>query len=162
MTPVPPDKLDIFTVLNAVDKKNHAFLSKLTPEQQKEVQPFVVTRWLSGTGSARQIMLLNEVVNPYNFSLTKHKELLWKLLTVCGSGRSNRYTWMKLPSKASVGMTNIVSLLKEYYNYSDREAIDSLSLISASSVRLIAAELGKQPDDMAKITKEAKNLNNQQ
>ena len=94
-------KLDIFRVLKNADLKNVDFFGKLTEEEQKAFQPFLVARWLSGTYSARQIYFINEIVNSLVFSLPNHKQLLWQLLTICTSGKQQRYIWNKLPSKVS-------------------------------------------------------------
>lgn len=149
-------KLDIFRVLGAADKKQASFYASLTDEERKEMQPFLVARWLSGTSDAAQVMLLNEYVNPYSFSLTKHKELLWQLITIADSGKQRRYTWLKQPSKPESGRPNAIKVLREYYSYSIDEATAALAVLSRAQVVSLAEELGWQAEEIAKIKRELK------
>lgn len=148
--------LDIFRVLGAADKKQADFYAKLTDDERKEFQPFLVTRWMSGTPNPSQVCLLNEFVNPYAFSLTSHKQLLWQLLTICTSGKSQRYVWNKLPSKRETGRPNAVKAVKEYFGYSTKDALDAMEILTRSQILDFAEQLGWQPDDIAKIRREIK------
>src|SRR5574337_808047 len=59
-------KLDLFkTVLPALDRRDINFYNKLTPEQQKDIGVWVLTRWMSSTANnvIDQIYTVNEVVN---------------------------------------------------------------------------------------------------
>lgn len=149
-------KLDIFRVLKQADLKNVEFFEKLTDEERKAFQPFLVTRWLSGTYSARQVFFLNELVNPLAFSLMNHKQLLWQLMTVCTSGKPQRYIWNKLPSKTHVSRPISTKAIADYYGYSIRDAVEALVCLNGNDVLAIAEELGLQTEDTAKIRKEYK------
>lgn len=149
-------KLDIFRVLKQADLKNAEFYEKLTDDERKAFQPFLVTRWLSGTYSARQIYFLNEIVNQLVFSLAGHKQLLWYLLTICTSGKVQRYIWNKLPSKSSVSRPASTKVIADYYNYSARKAAEAVECLSGNDVLTIAETLGLQAEDLAKIRKEYK------
>lgn len=149
-------KLDIFRVLAAADAKNAKFYSQLTEDERKEFQPFVVARWMSGTSNTGQLLMINEFLNPYLFTLTGHKELLWQLLTICNAGKSQRYKWFKLPGKRESGRPNAIKAVREYFKYSTREAVDALDILKRSEVIEIAEQLGWQPDDIAKIRREIK------
>lgn len=149
-------KLDIFRVLNAADGKQEGFYEKLTEEERKEFQPFLVARWMSGTFNASQVVIMNEFMNPYSFSLTNHKQLLWQLLTICNSGKSQRYTWNKLPARRESGRPNAIKAVREYFGYSTREAVDALDVLKRADVINIAEQLGWQSEDIAKIRREIK------
>jgi hypothetical protein len=149
-------KLDIFRVLKAADLKNELFYEKLTDEERKAFQPFLVTRWLSGTYSARQVYFLNEIVNQLVFSLSNHKQLLWQLLTICTSGKSQRYVWNKLPGRASVSRPASTKLIADYYHYSLSKAGQAVECLSGNDVLDIAETMGLQTEDLAKIRKEYK------
>lgn len=149
-------KLDIFRVLNALNKKDAGFFETLSEEEKKEFQPFLVARWMSGTPSAQQVFLINEVSNKYNFSLTNHKQLLWQLLCVSNSGQNQRYTWNKLPGKSTSGKPNAARAVMQYYKYSMKDAIQALKVLSRNDVLEIAQDLGWQQEDIAKIRKEIK------
>lgn len=148
--------LDIFRVLNNVDSKDASFLSSLSDEERKAFQPFLVQRWLSGTLSARQVYFLNEIVNPYVFSLPNHKLLLWQLMTLCTSGKPQRYTWHKLPGGGGTSKPVSTRVVADYLGYSTKDATQALLLLSRDDVLSYATELGRQSDDMAKIKKEIK------
>lgn len=149
-------KLDIFRVLKQADLKNVEFYEKLTDEERKAFQPFLVTRWLSGTYSARQIYFLNEIVNQLVFSLANHKQLLWQLLTICTLGKPQRYVWNKLPSKTSVSRPASTRVIADYYHYSTRRAAEALECLSGNDVLAIAETLGLETEDLTKIRKEYK------
>jgi hypothetical protein len=148
--------LDIFRVLGSADKKQADFYAKLTLEERKEFQPFLVARWMSGTSAAVQICLLNEFVNPYAFSLTNHKQLLWQLLTICSTGKSQRYVWNKLPAKRETGRPNAIKCVKEYFGYSTRDALDAMEILTRSQILDFAEQLGWQTEEIAKIRREIK------
>lgn len=147
-------KLDIFRVLGAVDGKQAGFYKKLDEDEQKAFQPVLLNRWMTGTDDAAQIYLTNEFLNPYVFSLSGHKQLLWQLATVCSSGDKKRYSWIKPPRKRESGSPTTVRLLKEYYGYNTRHAIGALGLLTKEQTLEIAAQLGWTSEDVSKLKKE--------
>lgn len=149
-------KLDIFRVLKEADLKHTDFYASLTEEERKNFLPFLVTRWLSGTPNRRQIIFLNELVNPFTFSLVGHKELLWKLMTVCTSGKPQRYFWNKLPSKANSSKPISVQVVAEYFQLPTKDAQEAIACLSGNDVLDMAEELGRQPEEIAKLRKEYK------
>lgn len=85
-------KLDLKTVLGAIDRKNYDFYDDLPADEKKEVSPFVLMRFISNVKGDREIQewfieMTNEAVNKNHWSLSKdHKALLWKLLATTGIG----------------------------------------------------------------------------
>lgn len=150
------EKLDIFRVMKAADAKNPQFFDKLTEEEVKQLQPFLVMRWMTGTSSARQVYFMNEFVNPYAFSLTNHKRLIWQLLTVAADGKSRRYEWIKAPGKAASNKPISVDVVRQYYGYNTKHANEALACLTVDDVIDMADELGRQHDEIQKITKEWK------
>lgn len=150
------EKLDIFRVMKAADAKNPQFFDKLTEEEVKQLQPFLVMRWMTGTSSARQVYFMNEFVNPYAFSLTNHKRLIWQLLTVAADGKSRRYEWIKAPGKATSNKPISVDVVRQYYGYNTKHANEALACLTVDDVIDMADELGRQHDEIQKITKEWK------
>jgi len=149
-------KLDIFQTLTSISRKNQEYYSNLSEEEKKGFMPLVVERWLTGTRDARQVYFINELVNPFVFSLANHKPLLYKLMTICTSGKSGRYNWTKALSKKSSSTPIAISCIKQYYDYSTLHAIDALPLLSNDDILLIAEDLGKQKEDIAKLKRELK------
>lgn len=148
-------KLDIFQVLDKINRKDAEYFTGLSEEDQKQIQPFVLMRWLTG-GKDMGVMMVNEVINPYAFDLTKHKELLWYLLTVCTSGKSARVRWIKGPSKKTTGMSNSVKVVMEATGYSTRHAVDAALVLQPADIIEMAEGLGWTSDDIAKVKKEQK------
>lgn len=149
-------KLDIFKVLDAANAKNRTFYEKLSPEERKAFVPSVSARWMTGTSDAAQIMCVNECMNPYTFSLYKHPHLLWQLMVAANGGTRKRYAWNKLPGKNATGKSNTIKVIMEYFDYSPARASEALDLLTREQVMDMAADLGWQPDEVAKIKKEMK------
>jgi transcriptional regulatory protein LevR len=152
-------KLNIFDVLSKISKKNSDFYDDLSIDEQKSVQPLVLLRWLTGIKSARQIMFLNEFVNPRVFSLTKHKKLLIQLMTICTSGTATKYTWKKAISKKGSKSPKSIAVIQDIFKYNSRHATDALPLLSTEDILQFAEQLGRQPPEIRDIKKELKNRN---
>lgn len=153
----PAPKLDIFRVLGAANKKDREFLDGLTPEEVKAFQPFLVMRWMTGTDSARQVFFTNEFVNPFAFSLSSsHKQLLWQLMTIANAGKNQRYEWIKLPAKTTSSRPVSVEVLRRTYKYSTAECNDAMKMLDVDDILEMAVDIGMQPDEISKITKEWK------
>lgn len=151
-------KLDLFKLLDAISKKNKTYYRELSPEEQKEVAPLVIMRWLSGTKDPTQVFFLNQVVNPFVFDLSKHKELLYMLMTVCTDGKFKRYTWQKAKGKLIPAMPVSTGVLKQYYNYSTKEALDVLPIMGESDIIALAELQSYEKDEISKIKAEFKKL----
>jgi len=147
-------KLDVFETLGHINEKNIEFLNKVSDEERKGFQPLVVMRWLSGTSSPLQVHLVNELVNPYVFSLSHDKDLLYKLMTVC-SVKKQRYKWIKPTSKGS-NFTHCIDVICSYYGYSKSQASQVFHLLSDDDVLCIAEHQGIQKDEISKIVLELK------
>jgi hypothetical protein len=133
-------KFNIFSdVLNRIDRKEFDHYSKLEPSDQRSIAPLVTMRWMSGVKNEQQVMMLNEFVNPYIFNMYTHPDLLWRLMCVCSPGKTTRYQWKKVEKKTS---NMAIEVIKKYYNYSTREATDSLKLLAMDDIVQCAHELG--------------------
>lgn len=148
-------KLDIFQVLNKLSTKDRAYYNSLSEDEKKALAPLVVMRWLTGTKDARQVFFLNELVNPFVFSMANHKELLMDLMLASTSGRSSRYYWNKAKTKKSKASKS-VDVVREFFGYNTTEASEALPLLSNEDVIQFAEQLGRQPDEIKAIKKELK------
>lgn len=149
-------KLDVFRVLNNTDKKNMLFFDKLTDEEKKAYYPLIITRWLSGTRDIKQIVFLNELVNKFVFALLNHKSLLYKLMTICTSGKVKKYYWNKTLSKRLTSTPNTASVISEYFSYNLSKTADALPLLSNEDILSCAEQLGRQKEEITKIKRELK------
>lgn len=148
-------KLDIFGLLGDLNNpKAGDIYSKLTDEEKKGFAPLVVMRWMSGTSDERQIMLLNEFVNPRVFPLAKHPHLLMRLLQASSSKTNKRYNWLGVKSKKK--NVEAIRAVQEYFDMSDREVKLLNPFPPEEEVLAMAESLGWQKDEMAKLKKEYK------
>jgi hypothetical protein len=145
--------VDIFEVLDHADRKDVNYFKNLTRDQQKKFVPVVVARWLTGTYNKQQLILLNEFINPYLYSLHDHKDLLWKMITVCTSGNKTRYSWIKTNSN-SIKHPESIKCIKKYFNYNTQQATLCFNTISNNTVLDLAEELGYQDSELNLIRKE--------
>jgi hypothetical protein len=148
-------KLDIFDTLSKIDnKKTGNLYAKLSEDERKGFAPLIVMRWMTGTSDERQIMLLNEFVNPYVFPLAKHPELLMQLLQVSSSKMPRRYSWLGVKSKKK--KAEAWRVVSEYFDLSDREVALIKPFPSDEEVLSMADDLGWQPDEVKKLQAECK------
>lgn len=95
-------KLDMFRqVLPAIDNMNKKFYSKLSADERKEFVPWLVMRGASACqdNPEHYLLMVNDVVNTDFSTLTKHPELQWMLLAVCGIGCKQYHPFIKPPRK---------------------------------------------------------------
>lgn len=149
-------KLDIFQLLNQLSKNDVSGYHSLSEQEKKEVLPLIVMRWMSGTSDERQIIFLNELVNPFVFPFYKHKDLMVDLLAICGPGQSRRYTWNKALSKKKSSHPKAIEAIKEYFHYNTVDANEAFQLLSPDDILDYAHQLGWQADDISKLKKELK------
>ena len=117
-------KNDIFEVLKQIDNKNYQYYESLSVEQQKEIQPYTLLRWLSSLAGNEQdhikyTLETNEKVNKRFWELSKYKDLQWKLLCSCGSKKFIRHQW--IPMSKTNKDKNYNMLRKFYSNLNDDE-----------------------------------------
>lgn len=147
-------KLDIFRLLSDIDSlRSGNIYEKLTEDERKGFAPLVVMRWMTGTSDERQIMLLNEFVNPNVFTLSNHPHLLMQLLQVASSKKSKRYAWLGVKSQKK--NVESVEVIKQYFGLSEREA-KTYSFPPQEELTEMAEELGWDKDKIARLKKEFK------
>jgi len=149
------EKIDIFNILNKIDTKDRLFLDNLEISIKKSYVPLLVMRWMSGTKDAKQVFFINEILNPYVFSLSKHPGLLYKLSTCCSSGNGKRYNWLKGPS-AKKSSSTVLNSISKYYNCSIREAEDYSKILSKDDILECVELSGEQSDEITKVKKSLK------
>lgn len=148
--------LDIFETLDRINHNDFEFYATLTEEQQKAFQPFVAMKWMQGTSKKKQLVRLNNRVNPFVFSLgNNHKQLMYMLMCSCTDGRAQRYTWTKAGGRQA-SKTHTISILCEIYKYTAKQAKEVLHMFTLDDILEMAQYLGKQTDELTKIKSEHK------
>jgi len=100
----------------AMDMNKKDFYSKLTPEQQKAFVPWLAMRFLSsaeGRFADHYLLMTNDLVNHEFTSLTKHPELQWMLMALCGIGAAVFHPW--IPPGNNKGKNKIQTALSKVY-----------------------------------------------
>ena len=147
-------KVDIFEVLDNLNVKNRDYYNSLTDEEKKAIPMPVLMRWLTGTSDPRQIIFINELVNPFVFNLWRYQELVMDLMMACTSGRKIRYKYPKIAKKKASKTPKLVKTIQEYFGYSSQHAEDALPILEDDAILDYALRLGYQKDDIKIIKKE--------
>lgn len=148
--------LDIFKLLSDIDKGKLNIWESLSEEERKGFAPLITMRWMSGSEDMRQLIYLNELVNPVIFSLGKHPQLLMKLLTVCSSKQPRRYSWLKQHNPKKAKRTISVKIVQDYYKCCEREAKDYTNMLGLDDLVLMAESLGYQKEEIVALKRELK------
>src|ERR1035437_2530156 len=148
--------LDIFTLLEQIDRKNYHIWESLTDEQRKEFSPLITMRWMAGCTDPAQIVFLNDIVNLSVFSLGDHKEFLLKLLAVCSNGKTKRYQWVNYKLGGSKKLKKSVELIATHYRLGPREAEDTRRLFNDEELIELAEIQGWQTEEITELKKEFK------
>jgi hypothetical protein len=97
-------KLDLNTVLQALDRKDLGFYSRLSEEEKKAYVPLVLMRYMSSLTdqskmAAYAVIATNDLVNIGFWELSKHPELQHQLLCLTGLGGKQYRTWLSAKRK---------------------------------------------------------------
>ena len=112
--------------------------------------------WLSFSKNDNQVLLINDVVNRYIFSLYKHPKLIWMLLCFCGKGSSQKYQYVKRTEKEQTKKCTL-DVIQQYYSCSLREATSYLHLFKdVEQIVTIATALGYEKTQITDLKKEWK------
>lgn len=106
--------------LPAMDYRNMDFYSDLSAEHKKEISLWVLMRYMSSSqGDAEHhLMMVNDLVNQNFNVISKHPELQWKLLAMCGTKKKQFHPWIAPPkgvkkNKLEQALIDINPLLKD-------------------------------------------------
>lgn len=149
-------KLDLYKdVIPSIRSRNINYYSKLSEEKKKSFSFFVLMRNILGSNSGVHIVLLNEYINPVLFDWQKsHSELLYRLFVICMPPLKYRLKFVKVFSRKN---SKTLSVIKEYFNYNTRHALDTLNILSNDQIIKMAEDLGKQKQEITDLKKELKN-----
>lgn len=149
-------KVDIFDFLKRVDNSDLSYYDELSEQEKKSLSMVVAARWLACTKNKRQVVLANELVNPFVYKFaTKHRELLYRLMLISSSGTEKRYAWISKKKTVS-SRPNSVKAISQYYGISSDKAEGYLSMFSLEDVIDCADSLGYDEQTIKKIKNEYK------
>lgn len=123
-------KLDVFEVLNAIDRRDMTFFDRLSEEERKGFSPYVVLRWLSsvnGPMAEHYLVLANELVNIDFQALKDYPDLIYRLMAACGAGRKQNRTgcWVKPPQRGK-SPARLQAFLETQHPLASTQEIDML------------------------------------
>lgn len=160
----PKKKLDIFKLLEAVDKRDVNFYSNITPEERKGFAPIVAMRWLSAIKGGNQeneyyLHVTNDRVNKHlwNSEITKHPELVYKTMALCGLGKKMPHQWIAGFKREK--SSKFVEFLKQYYPTASNDELEYLIEINTiEQLSELVSDSGLQDDEIKILVKEIKEL----
>lgn len=145
----------IFDILAKIDEKDRDWLFSLEYfDDEKQIVPLLLARWLSGSKDEQSTIILNEFANPYIFRLFQYKQLLTALLMTATTGRKQRYAYPKQPKTRT--HTLATSLLCKHYRVPKRQAEDIIKMYTVDSIQELAELHGWQKDEIKKLRDEFK------
>lgn len=156
MTKAKTYKFDLSALLKSIEYKDVDYYSNLSDEEKKSISPLVIMRAMTATTNAQKIYYINELVNPFVFSLRKHEKLLMKLMTLCSVGEGKFRKNSKPLTKKTSSTPKSVEVIKQYFGYNTIRSIESLVLIPDDVIIKIAEELGRTNGEIKEIKKELK------
>lgn len=138
--------------LEAIDLNDKNFYNTLTPEEKKKSAPWVLMRYVasSATYPEHYMLMVNDLVNDSFSDLTKHPELQWKLLALCGAGKKVYHPWIAPPKKKAKNKIHD-ALSKLYPNKKDDEIELIEKLHSAEDLVDLFLKHGFQDKDIEEI-----------
>lgn len=85
--------------LPAMDYRNMNFYKDLSVEHKKEISLWLLMRYMSSCQNDAEyhLMMVNDLVNNNFSNLSKHPELQWKLLALCGTNKKQYHPWIVPP-----------------------------------------------------------------
>lgn len=100
-------------MLKAIDTNDFDFYSRLDEEQKKAFSPWLAMRYASsakGMAAYHYLLHVNDIVNvefsTFNpskeFNRDGHPELQWKLLAVCGQGKTTYHPYIPPGKKKTI------------------------------------------------------------
>lgn len=147
-------KLDLKPLLGAIDKNNINYYDGLTDEHKAEFSPWVIMRFASACQNHPEhyLMMVNDFVNQDFSELSKHPELFWKLLAVCGAGYNQYHPWIA-PSKKGKknNKEGFVSALYPHYRKDEIKLF--LKVYSDEELKNMAKDNGYSDEEIKEIFK---------
>ena len=152
-------------VLNSLDKSDYKLYDKMSEEQKKDFQPFVLMRYMScvpnnPVESMIALVVVNEYVNKYFWDLSSDKEFQAKLLASSGLGKKMYHQWIPNKTKNDNVLTKFIQEIFDNKNwYCNKTEMELFCRINdLESITNLCGEYGKSKDDQKKIIDQYKKI----
>jgi hypothetical protein len=111
-----------------MNAEDYDYVDDLTDEEVKGLSAYVMMMWILGSSEEREarVILTNDQVNQYIFTLAKHPRLLLKLLVSSNGLGDCRYKFTKTEG---VSGQSDAQLVAKHYNVTEKDAKDYLKVI---------------------------------
>lgn len=148
-------KLDLSIIFNSINTNDRNFYQKLSDEEKKAFSPLVIGRWVSSSTDKIQFNRLNDIYNVLIFPLSKHPDLLYKVLVACTPPKRHQYSWIPKKKRTSKATLQL-DVVSRYMNCSKREASEQLGVMVSEDILEMSMELGDTADYIKKLKVELK------
>lgn len=154
--------VDLFKdILPNLDKNNMDYYYRLSVEDQKKVSLFIAMKFMSGVSDKKlqdyYIIMVNGLVNKDFWELSKYPELQWKLLSMCGSGKTQRHYF---PGKQKE-QTELFKIVSDWFpHFKNDEIEDFIKLNGETGLAEQAKKFGYQDKELNVFSKAMKDYFN--
>jgi hypothetical protein len=148
-------KVPLREMLNALDRNDFDFYSRLDKEQKKAFSPWLAMRYASsasGDDAYHYLLMVNDLVNVDFSSLKKHPELQWKLLATCGIGHTSYHKYIQ-PGKKKVKPKLHKFLVELYPTLNEKERDLLLALNDKDDLTQLAKDNGLSDKEIKDLFK---------
>lgn len=146
--------IQLSDMLRAIDMNDLSFYENLSDDGKKEFSSWMAMRWgsCSDSNPEHYLLMVNSLVNVDFSALSKHPDLQWKLLSICGTGSHNRHSWVAPPKKEKTDriFTFLISLYPEMKK-SDIEMLKKM--LDDSEIKDLAKSAGYSDKDIKELMK---------
>jgi hypothetical protein len=125
-----PPVLDMFRrVLPGIDTRDRELYNRFSDEERKGFGAWLIMRYMSSAENVdsgvieHYLMMTNDIVNT-NFSDVKDPEMMWKLMTIVGCGRTVKHPYVAPPKGKRKKESAFKSWLREHYPHLDDQELD--------------------------------------
>lgn len=154
-------KLNLDTVLQAIDRKDLNFYDRLTDEEKKAYSPFILMRYMSSLGpqsdlAAYAVLAANDIINNGIFSLGKHPELQHKLMCLTGTGRKQYRPYIGSKGKSTSSKVIDEFLIGLYPTINETELNILKSQHDKDTLQKLGEDAGLSKAEIKELVEDAK------
>jgi hypothetical protein len=158
--------IPIRTIMSAIDNGDKDFYDRITPEQRKEIVPFVLLQWVANVADQPHdqiseiqeyyLKMVNKNVNLHFFDIQKdHPRLIWRLLCGCAMTdaielKREWFTTKKITSGSSNHNKTAKFLRSRFPELNDEEIETMIMKNDSKTIKAYATDCGLSPADIKK------------